>query len=175
MIICSPAIRDAAALYEKIEKEKARKEREKAAQTEKQRFEAQNGTLEGFSPEEVELDFDDETGSLVTVEEKRQKEEQQREEESPAEERPAEKDNTHKSEAELEAKRAGSTQTFSNLVKNKTYRKQIIETIKAKWSNAPSKVAELEKFLKDKNVEVGSIGTDDASIKAWIRTLKECR
>lgn len=166
---------EAAALYEKIEKEKARKEREKAAQAEKQRLDANDGTLEGFSPEEAELDFDDETGSLVTVEEKRQKEEQQREEESPAEERPVEKDNTHKSEAELEAKRAGSTQTFSNLVKNKTYRKQIIETIKAKWSNAPSKVTELEKFLKDKNVEVGSIGTDAASIKAWIKTLEECR
>lgn len=163
-------------LIEKIEKEKARKEREQAAKTEKQRFDAQDGEVVGYEPVDGEFDFDDETGELVSrVEKKAQKEAQKQEEAAEKDSQPTEKDNTHKSVTELESKQGGSTQTFGTLVKNKQYRKQVIETIKAKWPDAPSKIAELEEFLKGKNVEINAIGTDENSIQAWITTLKDCR
>ena len=163
-------------LIEKIEKEKARKEREQAAKTEKQRLDAQDGEVVGYEPVDVEFDFDDETGELVSREEKKAQEEAQKQEEAAEKDsQPTEKDNTHKSVTELESKQSGSTQTFSTLVKNRQYRKQVIETIKAKWPDAPSKIAELEEFLKGKNVEINAIGTDESSIQAWITTLKDCR
>jgi hypothetical protein len=167
---------EALGLIEKIEKEKARKEREQAAKTEKQRLDAQDGEVVGYEPVDAEFDFDDETGELVSREEKKaQKEAQKQEEAAEKDSQPTEKDNTHKSVTELESKQSGSTQTFSTLVKNKQYRKQVIETIKAKWPDAPSKIAELEEFLKGKNVEINAIGTDESSIQAWITTLKDCR
>ena len=163
-------------LIEKIEKEKARKEREQAAKTEKQRFNAQDGEIKGYEPMDGEFDFDDETGELVSREEKKtQNEAQKQEEAAEKDSQPTEKDNTHKSVTELEGKQSGSTQTFGTLVKNKQYRKQVIETIKAKWPDAPSKIADLEEFLKGKNVEINAIGTDESSIQAWITTLKDCR
>ena len=163
-------------LIEKIEKEKARKEREQAAKTEKQRFDAQDGEVVGYEPVDGEFDFDDETGELVSREEKKTQEEAQKQEEiAEKDSQPVNKDNTHKSVTELESKQSDSTQTFGTLVKNKQYRKQVIETIKAKWPDAPSKIAELEEFLKGKNVEINAIGTDESSIQAWITTLKDCR
>lgn len=162
-------------LYEKIEKEKARKEREAAAKSEKQKLDTQDGEIEMYEPEDIDMDFDDNTGDLIVRGEKKQKEAQRKKEESSAEEKPVEKDNAHKSETELENKKTGSTQSFSTLVKDKQYRKQIIGTIKAKWPDAPSKIAELEEFLKRKNVEIAAIGTDEASIKAWIDTVNDCR
>ena len=163
-------------LIEKIEKEKARKEREQAAKTEKQRFDAQDGEVVGYEPVDGEFDFNDDTGELVSREEKKTQEEAQKQEEiAEKDSQPTEKDNTHKSVTELESKQGGSTQTFGTLVKNKQYRKQVIETIKAKWPDAPGKIADLEEFLKGKNVEIGAIGTDESSIQAWITTLKDCR
>jgi hypothetical protein len=166
---------EAADLYEKVEKEKARKEREKAAQEENQRLSSEENENIDFSPDEEEMTFDDETGELITNKEKKQKEEQRKIEESPIEERPAEKDNAHKSEAELETKRAGSTQSFRQLINDVTYMDRIFDIIDSKWPDAPQDNDALEQFLRDKNVEVGSIGTDATSIEAWITTLRDCR
>ena len=68
-----------------------------------------------------------------------------------------------------------STQTFAELYGRKTYRMNILKLVKGKWKDAPSVPAQLEKFLKDRNVEVDSIGTSEKDIDAWMKTIEDCR
>ena len=63
----------------------------------------------------------------------------------------------------------------NDLVKSKAYRVRVITTIKNKWPQAPTKITELEQFLRDKNIEVDAIGTSEADVQAWIKTLEDCR
>ena len=51
----------------------------------------------------------------------------------------------------------------------------ILKLIKGKWKEAPSVPAQLEKFLRDKDVEVDSIGTSRDDIDAWMKTIEDCR
>lgn len=51
----------------------------------------------------------------------------------------------------------------------------ILKLIKGKWKEAPSVPAQLEKFLRDKDVEVDSIGTLKDDIDAWMKTIEDCR
>lgn len=68
-----------------------------------------------------------------------------------------------------------ATQKFSDLIKNKKYMLRIMKLVRNKWKDAPKKIADLEKFLRDKNVEVDAIGTSENDVEAWIRTIEDCR
>ena len=64
--------------------------------------------------------------------------------------------------------------TLSKKEENKEFR-WIIKLVKGKWKDAPVAPAQLEKFLKDRNVEVDSIGTSEKDIDAWMKTIEDCR
>lgn len=67
------------------------------------------------------------------------------------------------------------TQSFADLYTNRGYNRRIMKLVRNKWKDTPKKIAELEKFLRDKNVEVDAIGTSENDVEAWIRTIEDCR
>lgn len=71
--------------------------------------------------------------------------------------------------------RKTTTQSFKDLATSKKHRIKVLNTIKKKWSDAPSKISDLAEFLKKKNVEVDAIGTSDLDVQAWIATIEDCR
>ena len=152
--------------------------------------------MEPNKAEDVELGMDeqglvvdDETGELVTPVELRQrqtertaqleeKEKKEGEEETPAEQPSSQSDKLHRSGAELSNAVYAATQNFTDLTKSKVFRpfmKRFRNIIQQKWPDAPSKVAELEKFLRDKNIEVDIIGTSETDIQVWLDTIENCR
>ena len=52
---------------------------------------------------------------------------------------------------------------------------RVMKLVRNKWKNAPKKIVDLEKFLRDKNVEVDAIGTSENDVEAWVRTIEDCR
>lgn len=68
-----------------------------------------------------------------------------------------------------------ATQKFSDLIKDKKYMLRVMKLVRNKWKNAPKKIVDLEKFLRDKNVEVDAIGTSENDVEAWVRTIEDCR
>ena len=75
----------------------------------------------------------------------------------------------------VESKQKSDTQSFSKLMNNNEYRIRLRKLIKNKWKEASNKPSELEKFLREKNIEVDSIGTSKEDIEAWIKTIEDCR
>ena len=69
----------------------------------------------------------------------------------------------------------GNTQTFKDLYNKKKYKIKLGKLIYRKWSDAPKDTASLERFLKSKDIEVDNIGTSEEDIKAWIKTIEDCR
>lgn len=67
-----------------------------------------------------------------------------------------------------------TTQTFQQLIKNRKFMGKIFKTLKAKWPTASMKPKDLEKLLRDNDIDVDTIGTSDKDIEAWIHTI-ECR
>ncbi len=92
-------------------------------------------------------------------------------------EKTSNKDNyTHTSSESLNSdEHRAATQKFSDLIKNKKYMLRVMKLVRNKWKDTPKKIADLEKFLRDKNVEVDAIGTSENDIEAWIRTMEDCR
>ena len=85
-------------------------------------------------------------------------------------------DYTHTSSESLNSdEHKAATQKFSDLIKDKKYMLRVMKLVRNKWKDAPKKIADLEKFLRDKNVEVDAIGTSEKDIEAWIRTIEDCR
>lgn len=85
-------------------------------------------------------------------------------------------DYTHTSSESLNSdEHKAATQKFSDLIKDKKYMLRVMKLVRNKWKDAPKKIAELEKFLRDKNVEVDAIGTSEKDVEAWIRTIEDCR
>ena len=84
-------------------------------------------------------------------------------------------DITHTSTSDLAGGNQKSTQKFSNLIKNKTYKMRLLKLIKGKWKDAPTNMSKLEDYLRKKDVEVDNIGTSEKDIEAWIHTLENCR
>ncbi len=68
-----------------------------------------------------------------------------------------------------------ATQKFSDLIKDKKYMLRVMKLVRNKWKDAPKKIADLEKFLRDKNVEVDAIGTSENDVEAWVKTIEDCR
>lgn len=86
------------------------------------------------------------------------------------------KDITHTSTHEIKEGNKKGTQTFSEVLKNKSYKARLMQLMKSKFKGTlPKKVTEWENFLRDKDIEVDSIGTTDKDIEAWIKTIENCR
>ena len=165
----------AQALIEKVAKEKADKEREEAAKQEMEKLDKmQREALErGEANLSEEWVVDPETGELIAESELKKKE--RKKEETPAEpQSPSQEGEAARSAAKPQVGQV-NTQTLNDLVKSKAYRVRVIATIKNKWPQAPTKITELEQFLRGKNIEVDAIGTSEADVQAWIKTLEDCR
>lgn len=165
-------------IIKEIKEKEAKKQREAEAQKQ----------LKVINLQDVDMNFTDdsksmklvmnpETGEMVAVntidETSTTKEEKKTEEKT--EEVKKESEEKNKGKRIPVVKSASSTQTFAELYGKKAYRMNILKLIKDKWKDAPSVPAQLEKFLRDKDVEVDSIGTSKDDIEAWMKTIEDCR
>ena len=165
-------------IIKEIKEKEAKKQREAEAQKQ----------LKVINLQDVDMNFTDdsksmklvinpETGEMVAVntidETSTTKEEKKTEEKT--EEVKKESEEKNKGKRIPVVKSASSTQTFAEFYGKKAYRMNILKLIKGKWKDAPSVSAQLEKFLRDKDVEVDSIGTSKDDIEAWMKTIEDCR
>lgn len=67
------------------------------------------------------------------------------------------------------------TQTFIELYNLKTYKMKLIKMLAKKWKDIPKTASGKMEFLRKKNVEVDNIGTSKADIEAWLKTIEDCR
>lgn len=163
-------------LIEKINEKEAKKLREQKAQE----VIKEVGKAEEVDLGEDTLTVDQETGELVQADTQSTSsitEESTDENTSPTIEKTSNKDDyTHTSSESLNsAEHKAATQKFSDLIKDKKYMLRVMKLVRNKWKDAPKKIVDLEKFLRDKNVEVDAIGTSENDIEAWIRTIEDCR
>lgn len=169
---------EAKKILDKIKEEKEMAQREKMAQ---EALETGTGKILG----DVDLGngnliLDPETGEMIQAnfDDTSQASEIQEKEKTPKEQQ---KKNVEKNIPQSNKRSAvnvspnTNTQTFIELFRNRVYKRKLQGLIKNKWNDAPSDPADLEKFLKGKNVEIDSIGTSKEDIEAWIKTLEDCR
>lgn len=165
-------------IIQKIEEETAKKQRETEAQKQLKTLSLHDVEMDlTRNSETTEFMIDPETGEMVainTVDETSAAKEEKKVEEKTEE---VKKESEEKKEGKRIpiTKDASSTQTFAELYGKKVYRMSILKLIKGKWKEAPSVPAQLEKFLRDKDVEVDSIGTSKDDIDAWMKTIEDCR
>jgi hypothetical protein len=165
-------------IIQKIEEETAKKQRETEAQKQLKTLSLHDVEMDlTGNSETTEFMIDPETGEMVAVntvdETSTTKEEKKTEEKTEEVKKESEKNKEDKRISIT--KDASSTQTFAELYGKKIYRMSILKLIKGKWKEAPSVPAQLEKFLRDKDVEVDSIGTLKDDIDAWMKTIEDCR
>lgn len=163
-------------IISKIEEEKAKKQRDAEAQKQLKIINSEDVDITGNS-DNTNLVMDPNTGEMIvdnTVDEtpvpKKENKNENKKDEIKKESK-SEK-NTKKTES---SDNTTSTQTFAELIGNKKHRISIIKLVKGKWKDAPVVPAQLEKFLRDKDVEVDSIGTSEKDIDAWMKTIEDCR
>ena len=167
-------------IISKIEEEKAKKQREIEAQKQLKMISSEDVDVIGNS-DNVDLVMDPNTGEMIvsdTIDNTpAPKEENKNEDKNENKKEEVKKEsNSDKNNKKTESKdNTSSTQTFAELVGNKKHRMSIIKLVKGKWKDAPVAPAQLEKFLRDKDVEVDSIGTSKKDIDAWMKTIEDCR
>jgi hypothetical protein len=165
-------------IIQKIEEDTAKKQRDTEAQKQLKTLSLHDVEMDlTGNSETTEFMIDPETGEMVavnTVDETSTTKEEKKTEEKTEE---VKKESEEKKEGKRIpiTKDASSTQTFAELYGKKIYRMSILKLIKGKWKEAPSVPAQLEKFLRDKDVEVDSIGTSKDDIDAWMKTIEDCR
>lgn len=163
-------------IISKIEEEKAKKQRDAEAQKQLKIINSEDVDITGNS-DNTNFVMDSNTGEMVvdnTIDKTpvpKEKNKNENKEEEVKKESKSEK-NTKKTES---SDNATSTQTFAELIGNKKHRISIIKLVKGKWKDVPVVPAQLEKFLRDKDVEVDSIGTSEKDIDAWMKTIEDCR
>lgn len=163
-------------IISKIEEEKAKKQRETEAQKQLKIINSEDVDIIGNS-DNTNLVMDPNTGEMVvdnTVDETPVPKEENKNENKKEEVKKESKSEKNNKKTESSDNTA-STQTFAELIGNKKHRMSIIKLVKGKWKDAPVAPAQLEKFLKDKDVEVDSIGTSEKDIDAWMKTIEDCR
>lgn len=164
-------------LIEKINEEESKKLREQKAEE----VIKEVGEAEEVDLGEDTLSVDPNTGELIQADTQSTSpitEESTDEKKTfPTIEKTSNKDDyTHTSSESLNSnEHKAATQKFSDLIKDKKYMLRVMKLVRNKWKDAPKKIAELEKFLRDKNVEVDAIGTSENDVEAWIRTIEDCR
>lgn len=163
-------------IISKIEEEKAKKQREAEAQKQLKIINSEDVDIIGIS-DNTNLVMDPNTGEMVVdniVDETpvlKEENKNENKKEEVKKESKSEKNNKKIKSSD----NATSTQTFAELIGNKKHRMSIIKLVKGKWKDAPVAPAQLEKFLRDKDVEVDSIGTSEKDIDAWMKTIEDCR
>ena len=164
-------------LIEKFNEKEAKKLREQKAQE----VIKEVGKAEDVDLGEDILTVDQETGELIQegIQSTSSITEESTDEKSisPTTEKTSNKDNyIHTSSESLNsAEHKAATQKFSDLIKDKKYMLRVMKLVRNKWKDAPKKITDLEKFLRNKNVEVDAIGTSENDVEAWIRTIEDCR
>ncbi len=164
-------------LIEKINEKEAKKLREQKAQE----IIKEVGKAEEVDLGEDTFSVDPNTGELVQADSQSTspitEESTDEKKTSSTTEKTGNKDDyTHTSSELLNSdEHKAATQKFSDLIKNKKYMLRIMKLVRNKWKDAPKKIADLEKFLRDKNVEVDAIGTSENDVEAWIKTIEDCR
>lgn len=164
-------------LIEKINEKEAKKLREQKAQE----VIKEVGKAEEVDLGEDALSVDPDTGELVQADTQSTssitEESTDEKNTSPTTEKTGNKDDyTHTSSESINSdEHKAATQKFSDLIKDKKYMLRVMKLVRSKWNDAPKKIADLEKFLREKNVEVDAIGTTEKDIEAWIRTIEDCR
>lgn len=164
-------------LIEKINEEESKKLREQKAQE----VIKEVGKAEEVDLGEDTLSVDPNTGELVQADTQSTSSNTEKSTDekkvSPTIEKTSNKDDyTHTSSESLNSdEHKAATQKFSDLIKDKKYMLRVMKLVRNKWKDAPKKIADLEKFLRDKNVEVDAIGTSENDVEAWIRTIEDCR
>ena len=164
-------------LIEKINEEESKKLREQKAEE----VIKEVGEAEEVDLGEDTLSVDPNTGELIQADTQSTspitEESTDEKKTSPTIEKTSNKDDyTHTSSESLNSnEHKAATQKFSDLIKDKKYMLRVMKLVRNKWKDAPKKIAELEKFLRDKNVEVDTIGTSENDVEAWIRTIEDCR
>lgn len=163
-------------IISKIEEEKAKKQRDAEAQKQLKIINSEDVDITGNS-DNTNFVMDPNTGEMIvdnTVDETpvpKEENKNENKEEEVKKESKSEKNNKKTESSD----NATSTQTFAELIGNKKHRISIIKLVKGKWKDAPVAPAQLEKFLRDKDVEVDSIGTSEKDIDAWMKTIEDCR
>lgn len=164
-------------LIEKINEEESKKLREQKAEE----VIKEVGEAEEVDLGEDTLSVDPNTGELIQADTQSTspitEESTDEKKTSPTIEKTSNKDDyTHTSSESLNSnEHKAATQKFSDLIKDKKYMLRVMKLVRNKWKDAPKKIAELEKFLRDKNVEVDAIGTSENDVEAWTRTIEDCR
>ena len=164
-------------LIEKINEKEAKQLREQKAQE----VIKEVGKAEEVDLGEDTLTVDQETGELIQTGAQSTSSitEESTDEKniSPTTEKTNNKDDyTHTSSESLNStEHKAATQKFSDLIKDKKYMLRVMKLVRNKWKDAPKKIADLEKFLRDKNVEVDAISISENDVEAWIRTIEDCR
>ena len=164
-------------LIEKINEKEAKMLREQKAQE----VIKEVGEAEEVDLGEDTLSVDPNTGELVQADTQSTssitEESTDEKQVSPTTEKTSNKDDyTHTSSESLNSgEHKAATQKFSDLIKDKKYMLRVMKLVRNKWKDTPKKIADLEKFLRDKNVEVDAIGTSEKDVEAWIRTIEDCR
>lgn len=164
-------------LIEKINEEESKKLREQKAQE----VIKEVGKAEEVDLGEDTLSVDPNTGELVQADTQSTSSNTEKSTDekkvSPTIEKTSNKDDyTHTSSESLNSdEHKAATQKFSDLIKDKKYMLRVMKLVRNKWKDTPKKIADLEKFLRDKNVEVDAIGTSENDVEAWIRTIEDCR
>lgn len=163
-------------IISKIEEEKAKKQREAEAQKQLKIINSEDVDIIGNS-DNTDLVIDPNTGEMVvnntTDNTPAPKEENKNENKKEEVKKESKSDKNNKKTESSD--NTTSTQTFAELISNKKHRINIIKLVKGKWKDAPVVPAQLEKFLRDKDVEVDSIGTSEKDIDAWKKTIEDCR
>nr|DAT77989.1 MAG TPA: hypothetical protein [Caudoviricetes sp.] len=163
-------------IISKIEEEKAKKQREAEAQKQLKIINSEDVDVIGNS-DNVDLMMDPNTGEMVlnntTDNTPAPKEENKNENKKEEVKKESKSDKNNKKTESSD--NTTSTQTFAELIGNKKHRMSIIKLVKGKWKDVPVAPAQLEKFLRDKDVEVDSIGTSEKDIDAWKKTIEDCR
>ena len=163
-------------IISKIEEEKAKKQREAEAQKQLKIINSEDVDIIGNS-DNTNLVMDSNTGEMVvsdTIDNTPAPKEENKNENKKEEVKKESKSEKNNKKTES-SNNTASTQTFAELIGNKKHRMSIIKLVKGKWKDAPVAPAQLEKFLKDRNVEVDSIGTSEKDIDAWMKTIEDCR
>lgn len=164
-------------LIEKINEKEAKKLREQKAQE----VIKEVGKAEEVDLGEDTLSVDPNTGELVQADTQStspttEESTNEKKTSSTIEKASNKDDYTHTSSESLNSgEHKAGTQKFSDLIKDKKYMLRVMKLVRNKWKDTPKKIADLEKFLRDKNVEVDAIGTSEKDVEAWIRTIEDCR
>jgi hypothetical protein len=168
------------AAEEELKRQKEEKEKKEREEKSPENMPAEDVIIDPFTGDVIIVDaVTRETKEVMSEDEKKVKQPEEKKEETP-EGTQDEIEDTGEPETTDTAPTVSetpATMSFSELIVDPNYSEKVSFAIRKKWPNAllDTSFAELEKFLKEKGVDMDSIGTSDKAIDAWIKTFDTCR